>query len=310
MSTNTIKMPTAHDVNEYVQQVRAELADLPPDDVEELTGGLEADLAERLAESPDGLAGLGSPQVYAAELRSAAGLPARGSAGGNGLGAWWRHLREVAALAARDPRLARVRRLAEELRPVGWVVRGAALGFVYVRLTDQYHEAWWIAAVAVVAGIGVPLLHQHADDRLDTAASNAAPDRATPSALAGAADGLSRDAQDKAVHAETSRARGKVPHAYSAEAPVSLPQRRLRADLLGLREQIPARAPYTSTTVVAAPGFTCAHGRFGRGYLVGVRYAGSPAVVAFRRPVGSTQVAEVLQCGTAQVLRSVTLPGR
>ena len=82
MSTNTIKMPTAHDVNEYVQQVRAELADLPPDDVEELTGGLEADLAERLAESPDGLAGLGSPQVYAAELRSAAGLPARGSAGG------------------------------------------------------------------------------------------------------------------------------------------------------------------------------------------------------------------------------------
>ena len=72
-----------------------------------------------------------------------------------------------------------------------------------------------------------------------------------------------------------------------------------------------ARKPgYGSGKVHAPAGFTCSRGRFGHGYLVGVQYAGAPAVVAFRAPAGSTQVAEVLQCGTARVLRSVTLRPR
>ncbi|MCE0539036.1 hypothetical protein LWF15_26400 [Kineosporia rhizophila] len=63
---------------QYVAAVREALSDLEPEEIEELTGGLEADLADALAEStalPDEL--FGRPEVYAAELRAAAGLPAR-----------------------------------------------------------------------------------------------------------------------------------------------------------------------------------------------------------------------------------------
>ena len=66
----------ADDVATYVREVQAELADLPKDDVDDLTGGMEADLSELAAESGGDLVGrLGSPKLYAAELRSAAGLP-------------------------------------------------------------------------------------------------------------------------------------------------------------------------------------------------------------------------------------------
>src|SRR5690554_6615777 len=81
----------------YATQVRAHLADLEPDVVEDLTDGLEADLTEALADAaPAGLSGtdvpdgaapterdeltsrFGTPAEYAGELRSAAGLPAAG----------------------------------------------------------------------------------------------------------------------------------------------------------------------------------------------------------------------------------------
>jgi len=62
------------EVTAFVTQVRARLSDLSEDEREELVGGLEADLAERLA---DGEGDLGDPADYAAELRAAAGLTAR-----------------------------------------------------------------------------------------------------------------------------------------------------------------------------------------------------------------------------------------
>ena len=66
------------DVRAYVLAVRAWLGDLPADEVEDLTAGMEADLAERAAESGGPLGGLlGQPEAYAAELRAAAGLPPR-----------------------------------------------------------------------------------------------------------------------------------------------------------------------------------------------------------------------------------------
>ena len=58
-------------VGEFARSVRAQLSDLPALDVEELTEGLEADLAERLAEGGEEL---GDPVAYAAELRASAGL--------------------------------------------------------------------------------------------------------------------------------------------------------------------------------------------------------------------------------------------
>ena len=78
MTDTNVGYPTgvAGGVAAYVREVRAELADLPIEDVDDLTGGMEADLTELAAECGGDLAGrLGSPQLYAAELRSAAGLP-------------------------------------------------------------------------------------------------------------------------------------------------------------------------------------------------------------------------------------------
>lgn len=79
-------------VTDYANAVRAHLGGLDVETLDELTGGLEADLAEAVAERvPDGGAPdlvsvtevFGSPVDYAEELRTAAGveLPATGTAG-------------------------------------------------------------------------------------------------------------------------------------------------------------------------------------------------------------------------------------
>ena len=72
------------DVAQYAEAARAALADLGPDQVDDLTDGLEANLADALAD--DGRARRGSlfdefgpPDVYAAELRAAAGLAPAGA---------------------------------------------------------------------------------------------------------------------------------------------------------------------------------------------------------------------------------------
>jgi hypothetical protein len=154
MSTNTVKMPSAHDVNAYVEQVRAELADLPPEDVEELTGGLEADLAERLAEAPDGLAGLSSPAAYAAELRSAAGLPAR-----TGLSpSWWSaqvnvFRANVADLRRDSPLAGEVIDFLVKLRPAWWVLRGLAIAWVGAAVLGNRPLLLPLAVVLVVGSV-------------------------------------------------------------------------------------------------------------------------------------------------------------
>jgi hypothetical protein len=54
--------------------------------------------------------------------------------------------------------------------------------------------------------------------------------------------------------------------------------------------------------------FSCKRAPFGRGRLVAVRYQGTSAVLAVRPPTGDSVVVELLQCGTATVLRSATVP--
>lgn len=61
------------EITGFVAQVRARLGDLSVDEREDLLSGLEADLEEKVADG----APLGDPDSYAAELRSAAGLPDR-----------------------------------------------------------------------------------------------------------------------------------------------------------------------------------------------------------------------------------------
>jgi hypothetical protein len=94
------------------------------------------------------------------------------------------------------------------------------------------------------------------------------------------------------------------------------------------RLRVPAMADATSTAGSAPPpslveegglslgsassqfsGFVCDPApSWGPGDLVAVRYSGVPAVLAFRPPAGDTQVVDLLECGTAAILRSVTLP--
>lgn len=118
------------DVLDYVGAVRAWLGDLPPEEVDDLTAGMEADLAERAAESGARLGDLlGEPEAYASELRAAAGLPPREERSRYGVGA----RRGVAAEVGVALRAAGARTLVRspwlrDLRPVWWVARGAALG--------------------------------------------------------------------------------------------------------------------------------------------------------------------------------------
>ncbi len=131
MSTPTVPLtdPRTDDVLAYIGAVRAWLADLPADDVEELTSGMEADLAERAAEGDLRLGELlGEPEDYAAELRSAAGLPPRVvAAEASPAAGWW--ARSVAELRAEVDRRVEDWPWLRDLRPVWWLARGWALGW-------------------------------------------------------------------------------------------------------------------------------------------------------------------------------------
>lgn len=150
-------------VERYARAVRVRLADLPRDDVEELTEGLEADLAAALADrwsgGPDaepaeygerveGAASDAAPvpdletifgpvDAYAAELREAAGLAAPTGPSTVAGRAWlaartpvrsaraaWRR---VDAGVDAVPGAAAVLSFLRDLVPVGWVLRGWVL---------------------------------------------------------------------------------------------------------------------------------------------------------------------------------------
>ena len=132
--TTTIEVPL--DVRRFVVAIREQLADLSDDEREELIGGLEADLTERLAESG---AELGDPATYAAELRAAAGLDATRSAKERRL-----PLRVLAVNLARElrdywehqlatrPVFAQTWEVVCTLQPAWWVLRA----WIAVQLLD------------------------------------------------------------------------------------------------------------------------------------------------------------------------------
>lgn len=128
------------EVGEYAGQVRVHLAGLPAEQVDDLTDGLEADLAEALEDAPgegpdergDLVARFGPPAAYARELRVAAGLPEPDAAtGARGAGARLRSLpaaaRRVGLRATADlraqPWWPGVRDFLVSLRPVWWLLR-------------------------------------------------------------------------------------------------------------------------------------------------------------------------------------------
>lgn len=153
------------DVHAYARAVRRHLGGLSPDQVDDLTDGLEADLADALADQGDAgtdlLTLFGPPQEYAAELRTAAGFgdaPAPRRRRSRALRARLVALRDraLAPLRAQSwwPRAAA---LATELAPAWWVLRGYVLYRLVVGAFESrttllpYAAAGWVLLLAALA---------------------------------------------------------------------------------------------------------------------------------------------------------------
>lgn len=140
----------------FAAGVRAALADLPAEEVDDLTEGLEADLAEAYAE--DLQRELPDPLAYATELRSAAGLPVREPKRGpfGGLAAGWADTRrDLLVTICRNPALASVLEFLAVLRPLWWVVRAwlatwLLAAFFGMERGYSVDGTWWIVLVAFV----------------------------------------------------------------------------------------------------------------------------------------------------------------
>ena len=156
MTTTTV--PT--EITQFAQRVRAELSDLLEDDLDDLTGGLEADLAESLEEDPT--RELPDPVAYAIELRTAAGLPAREAPGRGVRGAFrgmtsglrdTRH--QVTESLRGHPMTAGMLGFAEALRPTWWVLRAwvafwLASAFFGSEEGFAPQGLWWIVLLAFI----------------------------------------------------------------------------------------------------------------------------------------------------------------
>lgn len=152
--TESVLMPAHEAIHAYVAHVRAHLSDLPADDLDDLVGGLEADLAERAAESPPGTdltVAFGEPGEYAAELRAAAGYPPRlagpapaGPSGFQVMEQGWR---------ARTDRLFGRYPWLRELRPVWWLARGALLVAVPMLILGAglFNPLMWLLVLGAAA---------------------------------------------------------------------------------------------------------------------------------------------------------------
>ena len=116
MSTTTGLPPNAA---AYLDALRAELADLAPEERDDLLSEVEPSLLEAAADGDEPLAArLGSPALFAADLRASAGLPPAPPppSARAGFGTAWR---EIAA----HHHVARALPVLRELAPVWWVVR-------------------------------------------------------------------------------------------------------------------------------------------------------------------------------------------
>jgi hypothetical protein len=144
----------------FAAAVRASLGDLPADEVEELTDGLEADLAEAYAE--DLARELPDPAAYAAELRGAAGLPMHEPVAKPGrlrpiIDGFAEAARDIDSSLRKSPIMAWVLDFLATLQPAWWIVRGWAayqvVGAVFGFEGDLLPSGWyWPVLLVLVAG--------------------------------------------------------------------------------------------------------------------------------------------------------------
>ena len=139
-------------VTAFAKAVRRELADLGPDFLDDLTDGLEADLADKLDDGKP----LGDPAAYAAELRDASGIDPRTKArAGWHLDAAVRtafgELRdEFTGFVGRHPWAAGLVSFLVSLRPVWWVLRAWAVFYIVTSSGYPRNEVGFITLVALI----------------------------------------------------------------------------------------------------------------------------------------------------------------
>jgi hypothetical protein len=156
MTTTTIPA----EVTRFAEQVRAELADLSADDLDDLTEGLEADLAESLEEDPT--RDMPDPVAYAAELRTAAGLPLRPEPG-RGVSGALRGItsglrdtgHQVAESLRGHPMTAGMLGFLEAIRPTWWVLRAWVAYWLVAALFGSEGgfgptDLWWLVLLAFI----------------------------------------------------------------------------------------------------------------------------------------------------------------
>jgi hypothetical protein len=145
-------------VTAFVAAVRLQLDDLAPDEVDELTDGLEADLNDALSDAGTPPAEqFGDPIAYAAELRSAAGLPPRAVPGGGRPGAvyrWRERAEGLVATVRNQPWWPAVRDFVVTLRPVWWVARAMVAGFGLGMLLGSYSLPLQLVLIVISVELG------------------------------------------------------------------------------------------------------------------------------------------------------------
>ena len=127
---------------QFVQDVRDALSDLRPSTVDQLTEGLDAELAERSADEGATFS-LGSPAAFASELRESAGVASN-------------HLPRTGIARWRHTLLKKSLQFLKSLTPVWWLLRALiAWDAIHLLVRGYFHAVphpestlqWWIIAI-------------------------------------------------------------------------------------------------------------------------------------------------------------------
>jgi hypothetical protein len=168
-----------------------------------------------------------------------------------------------------------------------------------------------VVVLGVAAGQLVGTTTGGGDDSSSAGGSAAFDEQPTVSSDAEGASGAESDPQDEA--APSSPAPAPNPAEAPPDSVYALNGRTFVREVRRIRDTAtptPSRADafLSGADLTTSSMFVCPGADWGEGDLVAVRYAGRPAVLAFRPPVGDTQTVDLLQCGSGEVLRSTTLP--
>jgi hypothetical protein len=168
------------------------------------------------------------------------------------------------------------------------------------------------AAAIVVGGVAAGQVLGSSSD--SGGADSSTPGAATFRSDSPTDDGAGQDAHEAAPEGADAAAPSNADQLLGKDLPLRLSRDSFDRDVRQLADQRNAALLDLGTAsanqgylLAAVPGFDCPPAAYGKGTLVPALYDDEPAVLAFRPPLGSNRVAELLQCGTAQKLRTVNL---